>query len=373
MFGMLFVLSNPDLRDAIFDGFERFYAQLSRWWRDLEFSVWEVAFWIAVTWIAVGMLRPVFMQKLRQVRMQQWKLLFKAPKTKATDSEPRESLWFRPWHNALIAVIVLFAVYLVFEFTTLWFKEFPEGFYYAGYAHEGAAWLTVALALATVVMSIIFRGEILRDPRIGRLRLLSWIWSAQNFLLAAAVYNRLLIYVGFNGMTFMRTIGFFGITTVVVGFFLVLWKIIYQRDFFWLLQRQLWALAAAGLIFALTPVDTIVYRYNTQRIMAGELAPSVQISVHPIDMGGILQILPLVECDNEIIREGVLAMLAERQMEAEQLVQKRRQRGWTTFQLRDRFALETLESYEPRWQVYRDRAKRDLALSKFHKYVYQWY
>ncbi len=51
--------------------------------------------------------------------------------------------------NTLWTVIGLFAVYLVFEFMTLWFRSLPPGFYYAGYARERAAWLTVALALAT--------------------------------------------------------------------------------------------------------------------------------------------------------------------------------------------------------------------------------
>ena len=49
--------------------------------------------------------------------------------------------------NTLACVIGLFAVYLAFEFATLWFREFPKGFYYSGYAHQGAAWLTAALAL----------------------------------------------------------------------------------------------------------------------------------------------------------------------------------------------------------------------------------
>ncbi len=46
-------------------------------------------------------------------------------------------------------VILIYAVYLAFEFHTLWFRVFPKGFYYSGYAHEGAAWLTIGLVLAT--------------------------------------------------------------------------------------------------------------------------------------------------------------------------------------------------------------------------------
>ena len=193
----------------------------------------------------------------------------------------------------LWAVIGLFAAYLVFEFQTLWFREFPKGFYYAGYAHEGAAWLTVALALATLVLSLdLSRRTCSRDPRLARLQRLAWIWSALNLLLALTVYHRMSIYIDFNGMTRMRTIGLFGITTVVVGFVLVLWKIVHHRDFLWLIQRQLWTLAIAIYLFALTPVDTLVHTYNVRQILAGDLAPSVQISVHPISAEGYLVLGP---------------------------------------------------------------------------------
>ena len=171
---------------------------------------------------------------------------------------------------------------------------------------KGAAWLTAALALATVVLSAVFRGGVLCDPRLGRLRRLAWLWSAENLLLALAVYHRMYIYVGFNGMTRMRTVGLFGISAVVVGLVFVIWKIIYSRDFLWLFHRQLWTVAVAAYLFALAPVDAIVHAYNRQRILDGDPAPSVQISVHAIDSEGMLVLRPLVRCKDPVIREGIL-------------------------------------------------------------------
>jgi hypothetical protein len=270
-------------------------------------------------------------------------------------------------------VIALFAVYLVFEFATLWFHKFRKGFYYSGYAHQGAAWLTLALALATLVLSLILRGRILSDPRLSRLRRLAWIWSMENLLLAVAVYHRLYIYIRFNGMTRMRTVGIFGISCVVAGFILVVWKIARNRDFVWLLRRHLWALALTAYLYTLWPVDTIVHGYNVRRILSGDPAPSVQISVHPISSEGVLSLLPLVECDDEIIREGVRALLAQRLDEAESLARRRRRQGWTTFQIADRVVLEGLRAARGSWAEYGDLKKRKAALSAFHEYAYQWY
>jgi hypothetical protein len=261
----------------------------------------------------------------------------------------------------------------VFEFRTLWFREFPKGFYYAGYAHEGAAWLTASLALATVVLSLIFRGGILRDPRLPRLRRMAWIWSAENLVLAATVYNRLHIYVNFNGMTRMRTVALFGVTAVVAGVILVVWKILHNRDFVWLVRRHLAALAVVVYLFALTPVDALVHTYNVNRVLAGDLAPSVQISVHPINAEGILVLRPLLASDNEIIREGIRAMLADCYVEFARSTREHEQQGWTAFQIAERLVVVRLYATRGDWKQFSDATKRAAALSRFHEYVYQWY
>ena len=162
-------------------------------------SIWEAPFCIAALLLGVGLLRPAL--PLRTV----------GPTSNFAELAPGQaaSPWYAVFRNTLVTLIALFLAYLVFEFTTLFQREFPDGFYYAGYAHQGAAWLTLALALATGLLSLIFRRSMSRDPRVGWVRQLAWAWSGLNLLLAIAVYNRLMIYVGFNGMTRMRMIGFF--------------------------------------------------------------------------------------------------------------------------------------------------------------------
>jgi hypothetical protein len=281
--------------------------------------------------------------------------------------------YYSALRNTLIAVNVLFVVYLVFEFKTLWFREFPRGFYYAGYAHEGAAWLTAALALATLVLSLIFRGAVLQDYRIARLRRLAWVWSALNLVLALSVCNRMYIYIDFNGMTRMRTIGLFGIASVVVGFCLVLWKIVRGRDFGWLVRHQLWTVAIFVYLFAITPVDLLVHRYNVRQIRGGDLAPAVQISVHPINAEGYLAIVPLVDCPDPIIRDGVRAMLAERALSASRVARERQQLGWTTRQWAEAKLQARLAQTRAKWQTYLDDGKRVEAIRRFDDYAYQWY
>lgn len=366
MFSLLFVLANPDLLAT----FSERLAEIFEWLRDglirISPEPLEVLFWLAVVWLGVGLLRPRSDRPLLAE-------IVGDPRLSSNTELPVRAALYPAFRNTLVVVLGLFAVYLVFEFKTLWFRRFPPGFHYSGYAHEGAAWLTVALALATAMLSLVFRGEVLRDARLPRLKRLAWLWSLENLLLAIAVYHRLFIYIGFNGMTRMRIVGLYGMSAVVVGFLLVLRKIACHHDFVWLIRRHLWTLAVAVYLLAVTPLDMIVVSYDVHRILSGDPAPSVQLSVHPICSEGVLFLQPLLECRDPIIREGIRAMLAQRHEEAEQSARRRRQQGWTSHQIADQLLLVQLRAASGQWAPYADYGKRREALQRFHRYVYQWY
>jgi hypothetical protein len=367
VFGTLFIFANPDLASAIGARFSDLFDLLGKWLQELTPAPFEVLFCLGAGWIAIGLLRPVLPNSQSEDAPEP------ATESPAIPVEPEPAPLFEAFRNTLFMVVGLFAVYLVFEFQTLWFREFPEGFHYSGYAHEGAAWLTVALGLATVMLSLMFRGSVLNDPRLSKLRKLSWLWSIENVVLALAVYNRLSIYVNFNGMTRMRTVAVLGMTAVLVGFLLVVRKISKGHDFRWLVRRQLWTVAFAVYLYAVLPVDAWVMRHNVQRVLAGDMSPAVQISVHQTSAEGVLQILPLTQCENEIVREGVKAILAQYQDYSEKLAAKRKRLGWTARQLADDELLRALQDSQADWTDYKDQPRRSAAITRFHEYTWQWF
>ncbi len=364
VFGGVFVLANPDLLAMVSGELEKLVSVLQQWLLDFAPGPLEVVFWIGVAWLAAGLLRPALggpEDDFVQVEVVQ-------------ANEVVTASLYAPFRNTLVSVIGLFVAYLVFEFQTLWFREFPAGFHYSGYAHEGAAWLTLALALATVLLSVIFRGQVLRDSRVGRLKWLAWLWSALNLLLAAAVVHRMLIYVEFNGMTRMRVVGFLGIGSVVGGFVFVVAKIVQRRDFRWLIRRHLWTVTFAGYLYCVLPVDSWVNQYNVRRILDGDSAPSVQISVHPTSAEGLLQLMPLLECSDPLVRNGVSALLAQRLEADRRRVAEADHQHWTAYQLANERLHERLERESGRWPNDSDAANaRAEALEEFHAYAWQWF
>lgn len=393
-FAFLFMLANPDVVERVTTQIRLAWDTMGRLLTGIEF--FEVTFCVLSGWLILGLLYPA----------RHWMWREQTPKevTQAADTAPL----FLAYRNTLWSVIGLFALYLVFEFSTLWFRTFPENFYYAGYAHQGAFWLTVALGLATLVLSIVFQGDVLRDPRLRTLKRLAILWSVENLVLSAAVYNRLFIYIDFNGMTRMRVVGLLGITAVVAGFGLVVVKILHTRGVVWLLHRQLWVPVLALIAYAALPVDWLVQRYNTRLVLSQNPAPAVQIAAHRTSAEGVLPLTDLVDVEDEVIRDGVRALLA---LWAEELgvvpanpaetsteeavtawrseyghstpwLQSRYRRrqataeaaGWLGFQGAEYLLKHELEELEPKWREFgQSSARRREALNNFFRYTYQWY
>ena len=364
LFAAIFTMANPDMIKL----FRRKIELAVEWVSDFFrfFTPMEIPFFVFVLLLFAGLLRP-------------WWFPVRKSNFADIDADAGESPLFAAFRNTLLAVVCLFAAYLGFEFSTLWLREFPKNFYYAGYAHEGAAWLTMALALATALLSLMFRGGILADPRLAKLKRLAWYWSALNMLLAVSVYNRLWIYIRFNGMTRMRVVGLFGISAVVVGFVLVIIRIRRHYNFVWLVRRQLWTLFCAITLYCVLPVDIVVHTYNVRCILHGQLAPSVQITEHPVDEGGCLMLIPLLDCENEIIREGIAAMLMKRQsslMRRYENANTSRFMQWTARQIAHehlRRRLKTEIEQRPSLAEFQAGTKREQAWNRFQKYAWQWY
>ena len=352
-FSIIFIRANPDVYHWIDFQLRNALQTAGRWLSNLDPKQW--VFWMISGWIAIGLFYPAADYLFHS---------FVQPAAPAA----APSVNYVAVRNMMISVVLLFAVYLAFEFATLWFREFPKGFYYAGYAHEGAFWLTVALALSTLILSMAFRGTIVNDQRVGALKRWAWIWSIENFLLGVAVVHRLFIYIDFNGMTRMRVVGLLGTLAVLIGFALVVYKIVRGRDFLWLLRHQLWTVAIVAVLYTILPVDYCVHRYNAGQIMSGNPAPSTQIPTHETSAEGLIPLVALLESDDQQIRDGMAATFAD------WLLKTPVNNDWRDNQLANQVLRDSLEPHLPQLNLYLiNPTTRRWELDKFYQYVYQWY
>jgi len=322
----------------------------------------EVVCWLAIAWTTGGLLRA------------------RITRFSAVDSESdgswgtdRTSL-YAAYRNTLMTLIVLFVVYLTFESRAFIRQTPPEGFTYSSYAHEGAAWLTVALALATLILSVIFRGATMTDSRLPQLRKLAVIWTSLNFALAIAVCNRTLIYVNFNGMTRMRVVAVLGIGSVVGGLVLAVVKIYRRRRFSWVIQRQLWVVLLACYLYAVLPIDTMIHSWNVRQILGGNPAPVVQITAHPVDDECLPVLLPLCNAEDPLLADGIRGLLRIHFEDLTERTDQSREDGWTAWQRHYSRSLTRLQDQRTDWDTLPTRVAAAVALQKLadHAYAEYW-
>lgn len=374
IFAGIFLKANPDSFIRFWDLCSSYLESVSLWFHDVTFA--RVFVWSLVCLAGLGALLPKLMPEI--VSSERYSPL-SGQALAGFDGDRSDVVHYLTFRNTLGLLIGIFGIYLFLEFQSMWFREFPEGFYYSGYAHQGAAWLTMALGLTTIVLSIVFyhasptpMHQVSRHVR--RLRSLGIVWFCQNLLLAMCVYNRLFVYIGFNGMTRLRVLGLLGITCVMVGLVLVLVRVYRGWTFTDLVYRQFWTMATFLLAFLLLPTDTIVYRYNVRCIEMLNARPSVQIVAHRMSPSGYLELLPLVDASDEVVREGVRALLAEEMINIKNRVEST-EPNWRSYQYIEGRLIERLESIRSeKLTTYLDsEIKRNQAKERFRGYAMQWY
>ena len=131
-------------------------------------------------------------------------------------------------------------------------------------------------------------------------------------------------------------------------------------------------------MYAVLPVDAFVNQFNVKRILAGDPRPSVQIGWHPTSDEGFLCLLPLIDCGDPIIKDGIRGMLDERLFQLETELASERSQNWTAKQFATDQLVDQLRNAKGKWTTdpwwsNSNFSPRQDVIEKFRKYAYQWY
>lgn len=264
--------------------------------------------------------------------------------------------------NALYALNVLFLAYNALDAKYLWAGSAPPGVTERAYAHEGAAWLTVAVAVLTIVVGVMFRGALAHDARAKMLRTLAFVWLGQGAVLALGTYRRLFIHITTSGLSSLRILGMVGTTLVVVGLVQVGVKLLRGRSLSWLVRRQLDAVVLGLLGFSLLPAHLISAPINVRHVMAHDYQALVNIEEEVAEPESAAAMLPMLDHDDERIRRGIAALLLD---ERDALRAHTAHSGVRGHELATTRALAALEEASPRLDAVLGDVPRKDAITPF--------
>ena len=277
----------------------------------------------------------------------------------------------------LISVNVLFLAYNGMDSVYLYFRTtLPEGITWTDYTHRGCGWLTFGLVVSTAVIGTIFWHRLNFHPRAKGLKALSYIWTAQNGILAIGSMRRLQMYIDYSGLTHLRITGIYGSLLVAAGLGIMVYKVHANRSFIWLVRRDILAFYTALAILALTPNNWVCATYNTARIMEHKPRALRPVFLKNLSPEALPPLIPLLDYEREdgdaarqkMVREGIAALLGQH-LES---LEKHESLPWSRKQRSGRWALKHLRKARKKifatvppgeWNAAQQRIKRDYDLA----------
>jgi len=331
IFYLLFYFANPVIENIT----DRVINKISKIFQgnffDFSFpEIERIIFW--------GIILLVFSSLLRPSKISKWL------KKNQNDSEMLNNetevigMEFLTSTITLLSVCILFLIYNLLDFSYLWLNAtLPHGISYSQYSRQGVLWLTIALAFSTFLIGIIFAGKNNFLQKSKKLKLISYIFACFNFLIAIGTLRRMQLYINWNGLTKLRFIGIYGIILVIIGLIFMIYKVKNNKNFIWLLRRDIQLLFIGLFIGFITPMDYISAKYNVNIILSKNLKPISWLYNQEIPSESIPPIFDLLQSSNPIIKNGTAVFLLNRLDKYES-----KNISWPQYQLSDYWAKKKL-------------------------------
>jgi Domain of unknown function (DUF4173) len=175
-------------------------------------------------------------------------------------------LFFRPATVAvtLLLLNLLFATENALDIWHVWMKAaLPSDMTHAAYVHRGSYTLIATAVLAGVLMVFaLWKGTATEQSPL--VRLLIYLWTAQNLLLVASSAKRTLSYIDAYGWTEWRLAGLLWMGLVFFGLASIIWRVSTGRDTRWLVNVNMLAATVLLVVSAMIDMRGFIAEKNLQ-------------------------------------------------------------------------------------------------------------
>lgn len=170
------------------------------------------------------------------------------------------------YRNGLIVLVLFLNLLLLvvnwLDLKNVWLFFEWNGDFLKQFVHEGTYMLLFSVALAAIVMLIIYSSASRKIQNDKILSGLSYFWIAQNVFLILSVGMRNYWYMSYFALAYKRIAVVFVLILLLAGLALLFLKIKKHKSLFWLIRQNALALFLVLGISALPNWDGIIARYN---------------------------------------------------------------------------------------------------------------
>ncbi len=222
---------------------------------DFSFISWG---WV---WFTVGGMLLLFgrfyvttIRELDQWDTQTGNDVIRIRKKKKTDFHPL-SLKFelRTGLTLLVLLNLLLFVFNAMDISYVLGATLPEGVSHSEYVHQGVYTLIISIVLAILIIIYFFRGNLNFYRRNVTLLTLTYVWIAQNTILALGIAYKNSLYIEEYSLTYKRIGVFVYLFLVTSGLLTTYIKTRQKKNHWYLLRKNTWI--AYLLLVAMSFVD----------------------------------------------------------------------------------------------------------------------
>ncbi len=196
------------------------------------------------------------------------------------------------------ALNALLALLNVIDISTLWLGNIEKSTNYSVALHDGTNTLIFSIVMAMTIIVYFFSGNLNFYRKNKTIKLLVFIWIAQNAFLIASVFLRDYYYIFNHGLTYKRIGVAIFATLCLVGLYTVWIKVAKQKTLFYLYSVNTMVWYCLLIIFSFLNWDSLIVNYNLSK------ADKINIDVNHL-MSFSQKIYPILLANRNVILKKV--------------------------------------------------------------------
>lgn len=204
--------------------------------------------------------------------------------------EYRTAMWL------LVMVNILLLTVNIIDIKWVWFGfALSDGFSLKQFVHEGTYLLILSILLSMGILMFFFRQNLNFLSENRMLKILSYAWLAQNFILCISVFLRNYHYIQFHGLAYKRIGVIFFLALTAIGLYTLSRKIHGRRTAFYLWRVNTWAAYALMIFAAFFNWSIFIAQYNLHHPNPSGIDTDFYLDMSPHVMPLLYENLPAIE------------------------------------------------------------------------------
>jgi Domain of unknown function (DUF4173) len=161
---------------------------------------------------------------------------------------------------ATLNIVIL--ILNIIDIKWIWFRSIWEKHYLMQFVHEGTYLLILSILISVAIVLYYFRRNLNFYSNSKLLKILSYVWLAQNGIMVMSVAIRNYRYIEYFALAYKRIGVFVFLLLVLYGLYTVLLKVKYRKTAFYLFTTNAKALLVVLVLASVLNWDVLIAKYN---------------------------------------------------------------------------------------------------------------